>query len=258
MLRIALLQSQLHWENPEANVEQFDRKIRALKDGQDIIILPEMFSSGFTMNAPAVAEAMDGITMQWMRRAAKSTGAVVTGSLVIESGGKHFNRLIWMCPDGTCRHYDKRHLFGLAGEEKYYTQGSRRAVFEWKGWRVFPLICYDLRFPVWSRRTSDFDYDLLIYAANWPERRNTAWRRLLPARAIENQCFVAAVNRVGEDGNGIPHSGDSVILDYLGDVLAEAPAGTECLLQASIDRQALHSFRAQFPFAKDADRFELR
>lgn len=258
MLRITLLQTTLSWEKPEENVDLLDSKISSLEAGQDIIVLPEMFSSGFTMNAAAVAEPMDGRTMQWMRRIAERTDAVVTGSLVIESGGRHFNRLVWMYPDGSYRHYDKRHLFGLAGEENTYAKGHHRTVFEWKGWRIFPLICYDLRFPVWSRRTSGFDYDLLIYTANWPERRSAAWRRLLPARAIENQCYVAAVNRVGEDGNGIPHSGDSVILDYLGDVLAEAPAGKDCPITASLDQPSLLRFRDQFPFAKDADPFELQ
>ncbi|MFM2136462.1 MAG: hypothetical protein RL021_1862 [Bacteroidota bacterium] len=258
MLRITLLQTPLIWENPEENVKMLEGKIHDLPEGQDLIVLPEMFSSGFTMNAPAVAEPMDGVTMQWMRRAAQKTGAVVTGSLVIESDGKHYNRLIWMCPDGNYRHYDKRHLFALAGEENTYTGGNRRMVFEWKGWRIFPLICYDLRFPIWSRRAPDFDYDLLVYVANWPERRRAAWRRLLPARAIENQCYVAAVNRIGEDGNGVPHSGDSVILDYLGDALAEGPAGADCSLQAGLDHSALQQFREQFPFAKDADRFQIQ
>lgn len=257
MLRITLLQTTLHWEDAAANLHALEQQLSPLTTTTDIIVLPEMFTSGFTMNASSVAEAMDGPSMQWMRRTANRLGAVVTGSLVIESGGRYYNRLVWMQPDGNYRCYDKRHLFGLAGEEKTYTGGTHRLIFEWQGWKIFPLICYDLRFPVWSRRTADFDYDLLLYVANWPERRNIAWKNLLPARAIENQCYLAAVNRVGEDGNGIPHSGDSIVLDYFGQPLACADAGMSTILHATLDKTKLEEFRNQFPFSRDADPFRF-
>ncbi|MFM2206448.1 MAG: hypothetical protein RL213_423 [Bacteroidota bacterium] len=257
-LHLSLIQASLHWEDAASNLRLFEERILPLGGKTDVIVLPEMFSSGFTMNPASVAEPMDGPSMQWMRRMSQHSGAAVTGSLVIESAGVHYNRLVWMFPDGTYRHYDKKHLFGLAGEGSHYAAGTHRSVVEWKGWRIFPLICYDLRFPVWSRYGNGFEYDLLLYVANWPERRNAAWKKLLPARAIENQCYVAAVNRVGTDGNGIPHTGDSVVIDFTGEAMHSAPAGAECVLQASLDSGPLHDFRRQLPFLKDADNFSFQ
>jgi predicted amidohydrolase len=257
-LHLSLVQASLHWEDADANLKMFEERILPLAGKTDVIVLPEMFTSGFTMNAAAVAEPMDGPSMQWMRRISEHTGAAVTGSLVIESAGMHYNRLIWMFPDGTYRHYDKKHLFGLAGEENNYAAGTRRNIIEWKGWRIFPLICYDLRFPVWSRHGNGFEYDLLLYVANWPERRNSAWKKLLPARAIENQCYVAAVNRVGADGNGVPHTGDSVVIDFTGETIQSGAAGAECVLQALADLDSLNDFRKQLPFLKDADNFSFQ
>ncbi|MFM8432776.1 MAG: amidohydrolase [Bacteroidota bacterium] len=257
-MRISLIQSELIWEDPEGNRIKFEQDLLPLKGGSDIIVLPEMFTSGFTMHPRAVAEPMDGPSMQWMRKMAVHTGAVVTGSLVIERNGRYLNRMVWMKPDGDYRYYDKRHLFRLAGEEKQYSAGNRRMIFEWRGWRIFPLICYDLRFPVWSRRSTLFDYDLLIYVANWPDRRSSAWKKLIPARAIENQCYVAALNRIGADGNGIPHSGDSIIVDHAGNPITEAPSSKHCVLHAELDIEKLQSFRSDFPFWQDADGFEFK
>lgn len=257
-LHLALVQLSLHWENPEANLQQLDETLRSFDSPVDILVLPEMFNTGFTMQAGANAEPMDGPTMQWMRRTAMKKNCVVTGSLIIEVNRQHFNRLIWMMPDGEAKHYDKRHLFRLAGEEKTYTAGSRRLIVEYKGWRILPLICYDLRFPVWSRRTTSNDYDLLLYVANWPERRNLAWKQLLPARAIENQSFVAAVNRIGDDGNGIAHTGDSVLLDFMGQPITSALPSTAAIISAEIHKAPLVEFRTQFPFWQDADPFEIK
>ncbi|MEY4594098.1 MAG: hypothetical protein RIQ47_508 [Bacteroidota bacterium] len=257
-LHITLLQTSLHWENREENLSQLTDKIKSLSASTDLIVLPEMFTSGFTMHAALVAEPMQGPTMQWMHRMASDNKCVITGSVVIESNNSYFNRLIWMQPDGTFKSYDKRHLFRLAGEEKTYTQGTERMVLDIKGWRIFPLICYDLRFPVWSRRTVDFDFDLMLYVANWPERRNNAWKKLLPARAIENQSYVAAVNRIGADGNGIHHSGDSILLDYFGESIAEATPSEESVLTAKLDKKSLVDFRNQFPFGQDGDPFEIK
>lgn len=253
-----MIQAFLHWENQEENTSHLGGQIENVPEDTDLIILPEMFSSGFTMNAQKAAEPMDGPTMQWMRRTAAKKNAVITGSIVSEHDKRYYNRLIWMQPDGNYRFYDKRHLFRLASEDHTYTGGSHRWVFEWKGWRVFPLICYDLRFPVWSRRSASFDYDLLIYVANWPERRNKAWKTLLPARAVENQSYTAAVNRIGEDGNGIYHSGDSAIYDYSGNTLISVEPGQPGILSFVLNKEEQDQFRSQFPFWKDADHFEFK
>ena len=258
MLRITLLQTPLHWENAPANLSDLEKLLTGLEGTTDLVVLPEMFSTGFTMNAKSNAEPLEGPSMQWMRRMAIQLQAVVTGSLIIHVDGSYYNRLIWMQPDGTYQQYDKRHLFRLAGEEKTYTAGNQRLIFTCKGWAIFPLICYDLRFPVWSRRSKNFDYDLLLYVANWPERRNAAWKMLLPARAIENQSYVVAVNRVGADGNGILHSGDTAIYDFLGEKTSAATAHQKMVLQATLEKKSLINFRNQFPFWQDADEFDYK
>jgi omega-amidase len=257
MLRISLIQTPLHWEAEEKNLTDLELHVRALAGKTDLIVLPEMFTTGFSMNAAALAVTMNSKAVHWMRSMAVVTGAVITGSLIIADNNRFYNRLIWMQPDGKISHYDKRHLFRLAGEEKVYTQGDERKSFEWKGWRISPLICYDLRFPVWSRRTASFEYDLLLIVANWPERRSSAWKKLLPARAIENQCYIAAVNRTGNDGHGIHHSGDSVVLDFLGEPLDSASGGEVRIVSATLEKKKLMEFRSQFPFSADADTFEL-
>ena len=236
-----------------------EEKINALEEKTEIIILPEMFTTGFSMRAIDLAETMDGPSVKWMKKVSAEKKVILTGSLIIEENGKYFNRLIWMLPNGQFGQYDKRHCFSLAGEDKYYTPGDTRLIASVKGWKVNLCICYDLRFPVWSRQTKTPDsespeFDLLIYVANWPDRRVHAWKTLLPARAIENQCYVAGVNRVGNDGNDIYHSGYSMVVDPLGEVQQMDP-GKEGVLTITLDRNKLDQTRQQIPFWKDADPF---
>lgn len=250
-LKVTLVQTTLHWEHAPYNREHFGAILASISPySTDLILLPEMFSTGFSMQPDLLAETMDGPTIQWMRQQAARLGAVLTGSLIIQEQGRYYNRLVWMRPDGSFAQYDKRHLFSLAGEDRYYTAGQERLIVELKGWRVCPLVCYDLRFPVWSRNRKE--YDLLLYVANWPERRNYAWKHLLIARAIENQCFVAAVNRIGLDGNQTAHSGDSALIDPLGEVRytqAHEPFAETFTLSG----QHLAEVRDKFRFLDDAD-----
>ncbi len=254
-LRITLIQTALQWENAPENRQHFDSLLDDIQPSStDLVILPEMFSTGFSMQLEALAETTEGPTIQWMRAKAAELGATITGSLIIQDQGQYYNRLIWMRPDGTYEQYDKRHLFSFAGEDKHYTQGNKRLIVSLKGWRVCPLVCYDLRFPVWSRNRKE--YDLLLYVANWPERRNYAWKHLLIARAIENQCYVAGLNRIGADGNNIAHSGDSAIIDPLGEVLftlANEPFVKTFTLSAS----HLIETREKFRFLDDGDGFVI-
>ncbi len=261
-MNITLLQADLYWHDPVANRAMLEERIFTLPEPTDLIVLPEMFTTGFTMDASAVAEPMNLVTFRWMKQMAAQTGAVVTGSYVVKENGNFFNRLIWMQPDGQFDTYDKRHLFRMAGEEKVYTAGTSRIVKEWKGWRICPLICYDLRFPVWSRNvradnSQNFDYDLLLYVANWPAVRRNPWNTLLQSRAIENLSYVVGVNRVGEDSNGHPYSGDSAVIDFKGDVLFRH-SDTEVVHQQTLSLDDLHTFRAKFPANLDADSFTLR
>jgi predicted amidohydrolase len=256
-LRIALLQADLRWEDPAANRILFSELIDGIRQKPDLIVLPEMFPTGFSMQAEKLAQDMDGADVRWMVKTAARTGSTLTGSLIIEENGRYYNRLLWVGPEGITGIYDKRHLFRLAHEQDTYTAGSTRSVFRLKDFRIAPLICYDLRFPVWSRRSEAYDYDLLLYVANWPEKRGHAWRSLLPARAIENQSYVAAVNRVGNDGHGLEHRGDSVVLDFRGEPLAAASAGQPAVVEASLELAQLQQFREQFAFWQDNDRFRL-
>lgn len=256
-LSIALVQTSLFWEDPEKNLEMLGQKVLKHTIPSDIILLPEMFSTGFTMNAEKLAEAPNGRTFQWMRKMATEKNSILVGSIIIREENKFFNRLIWMQPNGAFTHYDKRHLFRLAGEELTYTAGQHQWIMVCKGWKIFPLICYDLRFPVWSRRTKNLDYDVLLYVANWPERRSSAWRQLLPARAIENQTYVAAVNRTGNDGNEIYHSGESIALDFKGEVLIDFETGKEEIKNVIFNFNDLQEHRNRFPFSRDADDFKL-
>jgi len=257
-LKVTLIQSALHWEDVEANLRLFTEKISANKDTTDIIVLPEMFTTGFTMNAVVLAEPMNGPAMQWMRTQAVEKNCVVTGSLIIRENGAFYNRLIWMKPDGTFYQYDKRHLFRLAHEEQTYTPGKNKLIIEYRGWRILPLICFDLRFPVWSRRTKEFDYDVLMYVANWPERRVFAWSQLLVARAIENQSYVVGLNRIGNDGHHIYHSGESAVINYKGENISGICAHEECIETDLLDKTALIDFRKQLPFIEDADDFAIK
>lgn len=215
-----------------------------------------MFNTGFTMNAKKMAEKMDGPTLTWMRDLSAKKDAVITGSLIIEDQAKYYNRLIWMQPDGECRYYNKRHLFRMSEENHIYTQGHDRLIVDWRGWKICPMICYDLRFPVWCRNRND--YDLLIYVANWPERRNYPWKQLLIARAIENISYVAGVNRIGEDGNSIYHSGDTAIIDYKGEVVSHTKPHEENIETLQLSMESLKLFRENFPAWKDADEFLLQ
>jgi predicted amidohydrolase len=238
-----------------------EEQIFSLSEPTDLIVLPEMFTTGFTMDAQAVAEPMNLTTFRWLKQMAAQTRAVVTGSYVVKEKNSYFNRLIWMQPDGQFDSYDKRHLFRMAGEDGIYTAGEQRLIKEWKGWRICPLICYDLRFPVWSRNrteaSTDFAYDLLLYVANWPAPRRTAWNTLLQARAIENLSYVAGVNRVGEDGNGHVYTGDSALIDFKGDVLFRQ-TDREAIHQQTLSLDDLRTFREKFPANLDADAFTIR
>lgn len=254
-LELALVQTAPVWQDPAANHAHFGRLLEQAA-GADLVILPEMFSTGFSMDASALAEEEDGPTRAWLLGQAARLGAVVVGSVITHAAdGSYRNRLYWARPDGSCAHYDKRHLFRMAGEHEHYAAGSERVLLELKGWQVRPLVCYDLRFPVWSR--DPHDTDLLLYIASWPAARRNAWNRLLPARAIENLCYVAAVNRIGEDGKGYPHAGDSQALDFQGDALAAAESA-EGVFRVTLSAQALAKYRTRFPAYRDADEFELK
>jgi omega-amidase len=259
-LTITTIQSNLFWEDKKANLDMFEKKIEAIEERTEIIILPEMFSTGFTMNPSAFAEKMDGITVSWMKEQSRKKNIVLTGSIIIEESGNYYNRLLWVLPNGEIGYYDKRHLFGLVGENNHYAAGNKRLIASVKGWRINLQICYDLRFPVWSRQTKNDtvpEYDVLLYVANWPERRSAAWKTLLAARAIENQCFVVGVNRVGNDGNGIYHSGDSMVINPLGEILHHA-AHEENSATITLKKDLLNEIRMKFPFLKDGDDFFIQ
>lgn len=253
-LRITLVQAHLHWEDAEANLAAFEARLAPLAGHTDLVVLPEMFTTGFTMNARACAEPMDGRTLAWMRAQAKRLDAAVTGSFIVQEEGRCYNRLAWVTPDGACQHYDKRHLFRLAGEDKHYAPGTAQLIVHWRGWRIMPLVCYDLRFPAWSRNT--MGYDLLLYVANFPAKRRHAWQHLLIARAIENQAYTIGVNRVGEDAHGIAYTGDSMLLDFNGQTRCHL-AEQEACVTLSLDHTAQQAFRQQFDFLADQDAFSL-
>ena len=253
-LRVTLVQTELAWQDATANRRGLAAHFRGLVGHTDLVVLPEMFSTGFSMDAESLAEDMDGPTLGWMREEAAALGFAITGSLIVRDGDRCRNRLVWVRPDGSVKYYDKRHLFRMANEQQHYAAGDRRLVVEVKGWRVCPMVCYDLRFPVWSR--SRDDYDLLLYVANWPARRAHAWSTLLRARAIENLCYVVGVNRIGRDGNGATYAGDSVAVDFLGQALTSVGGGDR-VETAVLDLESLRAYRRDFPAHLDADRFEL-
>ncbi|OUJ75758.1 amidohydrolase [Hymenobacter crusticola] len=254
---VSFIQKSLQWHDSAANLAEFGRYIDQISIPTDLIILPEMFTTGFTMEAPTVAETMDGPSVAWLRKTAAATNAVVTGSLVVrDEDGGFYNRLLWVRPDGSLNYYNKRHLFTMAGEHHTYQPGTDRMIEEWRGWRICPLVCYDLRFPVWSRNLASNPYDLLLYVANWPAARRTAWTTLLRARAIENIAYTVGVNCVGADGNGISYTGDSALLDMRGEYLVEV-GNQETSITRTLRRADLESFRARFPALQDADEFTL-
>ncbi|WP_026902449.1 amidohydrolase [Pedobacter glucosidilyticus] len=254
-LKVTLLQAYLFWENAAKNLQNISLKLSDIRERTDLIVLPEMFNTGFTMNAVENAEKMDGKTVSWMRDTAKKFNAVITGSLIIEENSNFYNRMVWMRPDGSYETYDKKHLFGLAEEDKTYTAGHKQVVVELKGWKIRLAICYDLRFPVWLRNHQE-QYDLLLVVANWPERRAQHWRMLIPARAIENQAFIIALNRVGYDGKQIYYSGDTTCLSPAGDVIYYK-RDEEDLYTFSMNKAEVERVRAEMPFLKDADDFNL-
>lgn len=259
-LKITALQSDLVWEDINANLDRFENVIKGLSGKSDLIVLPEMFSTGFSMNPLAFAEKPDGKTMRWMQSMAKTTGSVITGSIIIEEEGKYFNRLIWMRPNGNYDTYDKRHLFSIAGENKIYTAGSKKLIVDLKGWKVCPMICYDLRFPVWCKNnyiSNEFEYDLLIFVANWPQVRRKAWKTLLAARAIENMSYLVGVNRSGMDGNNVSHSGDTRIIDPRGNIICKSDSGEESVCETTLDAALLKTFRDQFAVGNDWDQFRI-
>ena len=295
-LSVTLIQTDLYWENPTANLANLEEKIAQISTQTDLIILPEMFNSGFTMNAKTVAEPMNLTTFKWLRQQAKRTGAVITGSFIMKQNDKYFNRLIWMRPDGSFEQYDKRHLFRMGNEHLIFTAGTERIIVELKGWKICPLICYDLRFPVWSRQAhhnhkgiepqseeeqrsrkvrkqsegnlavdslsltpdiSSLTYDLLIYVANWSSARSQVWDILLQARAIENQSYCIGVNRVGNDGMGLNYSGNSMVIDYKGNAIFYQK-DSEIIHTQNLNYQQLIDFRTKFPACLDADEFFIR
>lgn len=255
-LSITILQTTLHWEDPAKNLEQISAKIEALS-ATDILVLPEMFTTGFTMKPELLAEEAGGMGLQWMQQQARARQCIVVGSISVKEQDQYYNRLYWVKPDGLFLSYDKRHLFSMGKEHEHYSAGSGKLIVDYKGWKICPLICYDLRFPVWSRNTQQDPYDLLIYVANWPEVRSYPWKQLLIARAIENQCYVAGVNRIGADGNHIAHSGDSVVLDARGQAISQTKAHEERLETLVLSYEALSDFRKAFPVLHDADRFTI-
>ncbi|KAF0805979.1 carbon-nitrogen family hydrolase [Alcanivorax sp. S71-1-4] len=252
-LTLALVQTTLHWEDHTANLSDFDALLPAAQ-GADVVILPEMFTTGFSMAPERLAEAADGPTRDWLLGHARALDAAITGSVIVRTdSGQYVNRLYWAQPDGTLLHYDKRHLFRMAGEHEHYAAGTQQLALTWRGWRIRPLICYDLRFPVWSRAS---DTDLLLYVANWPAPRRLHWLRLLAARGIENLCYSVGVNRIGDDGKGVPHSGDSVVCDFQGETLLDAES-EDGVFHTTLSASALQQYRERFPAWRDADRFTL-
>lgn len=260
-IKVTIIQAPLHWENPALNREMFESKINAIDQATEIILLPEMFSTGFTMQPQHVAEPHRGISFQWMQRMAQEKNVVIAGSIATEDNGKYYNRLIWMQPDGTHVQYDKNHLFSFAGEADHYTAGSQRVIVDYKGWKFLLSICYDLRFPVWCKNNysseKGFDYDCIINVANWPAVRSHPWRILLMSRAIENQVYVIGVNRIGPDGNGVDHSGDSALISPMGDNFSNLMPGQEKSETIPMPKCQLDDFRRKFRVAEDWDSFEL-
>ena len=253
-MKIALIQTSLQWENPSENRASLQENITSISQYVDLIVLPEMFASGFTMNPKKVAETMQGETISWLKKIAQTKNCAITGSLVIQENGKYYNRLVFVFPSGEIQHYDKRHLFTLAGEDKVYTSGSDKLIVNYKGFKICPLICYDLRFPVFSRNVED--YDALIYVANWPKPRVNAWDILLKARAVENMSYVVGVNRIGTDNNNLEYVGHSQAVDFLGNYIQE-PQETEGVFIVELDKETMLETRQKLDFLNDKDNFTI-
>lgn len=265
-MKVSIIQTALHWENAEKNIEHFGKLISTISEPTDLIVLPEMFTTGFTMAPEKNAEAHPGKGYAFMKQMAAEKNAVVTGSISVKENGKYYNRLYWVEPNGNTDTYNKRHLFRMAKEDEHYTAGNAKIIKPIKEWSVCPLICYDLRFPVWSRnrftalgsdKKGGWDYDVLIYVANWPEVRNYPWKQLLIARAIENQCYVIGVNRIGKDGNGFEHSGDSMVINPRGEIISNTKPHQESVETIALDKAYINEFRTIFPAGLDADGFDI-
>jgi len=261
-LTFTIIQTSLHWEEKAPNLKMLEAKINSINEKTEVVILPEMFSTGFSMNPERLAEEMDGETIAWMKRISSEKKIILTGTIMIAENGNYYNRLIWMLPNGQMGLYDKKHLFAYASENDHFTSGNKRLIASVKGWKINLHVCYDLRFPVWSRQSYkagenyQLEYDVLIYVANWPEKRSLAWKTLLQARAIENQCFCIGVNRVGNDGNGIYYSGDSMAIHPSGEVLYHK-AQDEDIFTITLQKEELEEIRQKMPFWKDADSFKI-
>lgn len=255
-MTITLIQQNLLWEDKTGNMERLEASISTIPAGTDIVILPEMFTTGFTMNPEKLAETPRSVTFRWMKKMSSEGGFALCGSYIVKEGNNYYNRWVFVSPAKESWSYDKRHLFGPGGEDKLFTRGSERVIFTFREVRICPAICYDLRFPVWNRNRND--YDLLINSSNWPENRRDVWITLLKARAIENQSFVAGVNRVGVDGAGISYCGDSVIVNPRGEIISEGVLNEECLVTGTLSMSQLTDIRNEFPVAKDADNFTIK
>jgi predicted amidohydrolase len=259
-LRVAFFQTNLVWEDKKQNLAHFERQFSHLKEPVDLVLLPEMFNTGFSINPEKYAENMEGESIAYLKDKAKSLQAVLIASLLVKAGKDFFNRLLTVHPDGRVEPYDKRHLFRLSEEFKIISGGSRRLIVNVKGWKILPLICYDLRFPVWSKNTftsGNYEYDVLVFVANWPESRTKVWKTLLAARAMDNQAYTIGVNRIGDDGFGTYHSGDSMALDPKGNIIASAPEGKESVNFVTLSRQDLELYRESFTVGLDWDRFTI-
>lgn len=259
-LTLTFIQAELAWEDTEKNIESFARKIDGITKKTDVIILPEMFNTGFSINPDGIAEKPGGRTFTWMQQKAKEKNAAMAGSVLTDDDGKYYNRFYWVNPDGSFQQYDKKHLFRLGKEWQVFTPGHEKIIVDFKGWKILPLVCYDLRFPVWSKNRlidGEYEYDLAIYVANWPVPRIYAWRQLLIARAIENLAYVVGVNRVGKAAGNIDHSGDSMLVDALGHIIAKAEPHKEEIVSATISKNQLEETRKKLPFAMDWDEFEV-
>lgn len=256
-LRITMIQTFLHWEDRHKNLAHFNEKINEISQPTDVIVLPEMFTTGFTMNPSELAEEHGGQGLQWMIQKAKEKHCAVVGSIAVKESGHYYNRLYWVHPDGSVLHYDKRHLFSMANEHLHYRAGDKKIIVNYNGWKICPLICYDLRFPVWSRNTPSEEYDVLLYVANWPEVRRHPWQQLLVARAIENQSYVVGVNRIGHDGHLTAHSGDSCVINARGENISHLLAHEDNTETVELSYSELMAYRKTFPVLSDADHFSM-
>jgi omega-amidase len=266
-ISVTIIQTALYWEDKPANLQMFSEKISGITEKTAIVVLPEMFTTGFSMNTGRLAEDMDGETISWMKKKSAEKGVILTGSMIAKEKNAadniFFNRLIWMLPNGDFGIYDKRHLFAYGNEDQHYTSGKKRLIASVNGWKINLQVCYDLRFPLWIRQSKLPDsplgpeFDILIIVANWPSARSHAWKTLLQARAIENQCYVIGVNRVGTDGRGLDYAGESMIVGPAGDII-KILGDKEEIFSYSLDRERLEDFRTKYPFWKDADRFLIQ